>query len=593
MAAKRAAKRRPSGEQHFDGIGVAAGIAIGPAHVVEPGAIEVPKHTIKAKDIKAERARFADAVASAGKQIEKLRGKAMSLPGSAAEELCYLLDAHALMLADSRLVRGVDKCIAKKKINAEAAVAEELNQISDAFAKMEDDYLAARVQDIRDVGGRLLRALMAVPYQAFSDLEEGTVIIAEELTPADTALMDPERVGGFATALGGVQGHTAIMARSLGLPAITGIAGLTHKLRQGDVVVVDGGAGRVVVNPTASTLVHYRARQADIVQRQRRLARLKNLPATTRDNVTITLHANVELPSEIAGALKSGAEGIGLVRTEFMFMNREQEPGEDEQYAALREIIEPMEGRQVTLRTLDAGSDKLAFSLFDHIAPSTNPALGLRAIRLSLKLRPLLENQLAAMLRAGAHGPIRILLPMISSTAEVRQVREVMDKVVRRLRRKRIKIADPLPPIGAMIEVPAAALAADSLSRVCDFFSIGTNDLTMYTLAIDRGDDQVASLYNPLHPAVLRVIQFATESALRARIPVNICGEIAGDPRYSALLLGLGIRHLSMSSTGLPLVKQRIRSLSLDDATRRVRTIMEQSDSGVIGALLDDFNAVV
>ena len=593
MAAKRAAKRRPSGEQHFDGIGVAAGIAIGPAHVVEPGAIEVPKHTIKAKDIKAERARFADAVASAGKQIEKLRGKAMSLPGSAAEELCYLLDAHALMLADSRLVRGVDKCIAKKKINAEAAVAEELNQISDAFAKMEDDYLAARVQDVRDVCGRLLRALMAVPYQAFSDLEEGTVIIAEELTPADTALMDPARVGGFATALGGVQGHTAIMARSLGLPAITGIAGLTHKLRQGDVVVVDGGAGRVVVNPTASTLVHYRARQADIVQRQRRLARLKSLPATTRDNVTITLHANVELPSEIAGALKSGAEGIGLVRTEFMFMNREQEPGEDEQYAALREIIEPMEGRPVTLRTLDAGSDKLAFCLSDHIAPSTNPALGLRAIRLSLKLRPLLENQLAAMLRAGAHGPIRILLPMISSTAEVRQVREVMDKVVRRLRRKRIKIADPLPPIGAMIEVPAAALAADSLSRVCDFFSIGTNDLTMYTLAIDRGDDQVASLYNPLHPAVLRVIQFATESALRARIPVNICGEIAGDPRYSALLLGLGIRHLSMSSTGLPLVKQRIRSLSLDDATRRVRTIMEQSDSGVIGALLDDFNAVV
>ena len=252
-----------------------------------------------------------------------------------------------------------------------------------------------------------------------------------------------------------------------------------------------------------------------------------------------------------------------------------------------------MEGRPVTLRTLDAGSDKLAFSLAEHIAPSVNPALGLRAIRLSLKLRPLLEAQLGAMLRAGAHGSIRILLPMIGSAAEVRKVREVMDKVVRRLRRKRIKIADPLPPIGAMIEVPAAALAADSLSRVCDFFSIGTNDLTMYTLAIDRGDEQVASLYNPLHPAVLRVMQMATESALRARIPVNICGEIAGDPRYSALLLGLGIRHLSMSSMGLPLVKQRIRALSLDEATRRVRTMMEQSDSGVIGALLDDFNAVV
>ena len=355
MAAKRAAKKRPSGEQHFDGIGVAAGIAIGPAHVIAPGSIEVPIHVIAAKHIKAERARFADAVAQAGKQIEKLRTKAMTLPGSAAEELCYLLDAHALMLADSRLVRGVDKRIADKRINAEAAVAEELTQISAAFAEMEDDYLSARLQDVRDVGGRLLRALMAVPYQAFSDLEEGTVIIAEELTPADTALMDPERVGGFATVLGGPQGHTAIMARSLGLPATLGIADLIHKVHQGDMVVVDGGAGRVVVNPTASTLAHYRARQADIVQRQRQLTRLKSLPATTHDGVTITLHANIELPGEVAFALKSGAEGIGLVRTEFMFMNREQAPSEDEQYAALREIIEPMEGRPVTLRTLEIG----------------------------------------------------------------------------------------------------------------------------------------------------------------------------------------------------------------------------------------------
>ena len=246
----------------------------------------------------------------------------------------------------------------------------------------------------------------------------------------------------------------------------------------------------------------------------------------------------------------------------------------------------------MTLRTLDAGSDKIAFSLADHITESANPALGLRAIRLSLKVRPLLEAQLAAMLRAGAHGPVRILLPMIGSISEVRKVREALGKVVRRLARRRVKIADPLPPIGAMIEVPAAALAADSLARVCDFFSIGTNDLTMYTLAVDRGDDQVASLYDPLHPAVLRVMQFATEAALRARIPVNVCGELAGDPRYSALLLGLGIRELSMSAVGLPLVKQRIRSLSLDEATRRVRTMMEQSDSGVIGALLDDFNAV-
>ena len=592
MAAKPAAKGERAGEYNFDGIGVAAGIAIGPAHVIEPGAFEVPKHAVEAGAVEAERERFADAVAVAGKQIEKLRIKASTLPGSAAEELGYLLDAHALMLTDSRLVRGVDQRIANDAINAEAAVAEELAQITHAFAAMEDDYLSARVQDVRDVGGRLLRALMEVPFQAFSDLAEGTVIIAEELTPADTALMDPDRVAGFATVLGGPQGHTAIMARSLGLPAVIGIASLVHKVRQDDMVVVDGGAGRVVVNPTAASLAHYQARQADLQRRQRQLSRLKELPAVTRDNVEIALHANLELPGEVEGALNAGAEGIGLLRTEFMYMNREQAPSEDEQYEGLREIVEAMAGRPVTLRTLDAGSDKIAFSLADHITESANPALGLRAIRLSLKVRPLLEAQLAAMLRAGAHGPVRILLPMIGSTAEVRKVREVLDKVVRRLGRRRVKIADPLPPIGVMIEVPAAALAADSLARVCDFFSIGTNDLTMYTLAIDRGDDQVASLYDPLHPAVLRVMQFATEAALRARIPVNVCGELAGDPRYSALLLGLGIRELSMSAVGLPLVKQRIRSLSLDEATRRVRTMMEQSDSGVIATLLDDFNAV-
>ena len=592
MAAKPVAKGQGAGEQYFDGIGVAAGIAVGPAHVIEPGAFEVPKHAIEADAVEAERERFADAVAHAGKQIEKLRVKAQTLPGSAAEELGYLLDAHALMLTDSRLVRGVDQRIAKDAINAESAVAEELTQITQAFAEMEDEYLSARVQDVRDVGGRLLRALMKVPFQAFSDLAEGTVIIAEELTPADTALMNPDRVAGFATVLGGPQGHTAIMARSLGLPAVIGIASLIHKVRQGDMVVVDGIAGRVVVNPTAATLAQYQARQAELQRRQRQLSRLKELPAVTRDNVEIALHANLELPGEVEGALNAGAEGIGLLRTEFMYMNREQAPSEDEQYEALRTIVEAMGGRAVTLRTLDAGSDKIAFSLADHITASANPALGLRAIRLSLKVRPLLEAQLAAMLRAGAHGPVRILLPMIGSTAEVRKVREALDKVVRRLRRRRVKIADPLPPLGAMIEVPAAALAADSLARVCDFFSIGTNDLTMYTLAIDRGDDQVASLYDPLHPAVLRVMQFATEAALRARIPVNVCGELAGDPRYSALLLGLGIRELSMSAVGLPLVKQRIRRLSLDEATRRVRTMMEQSDSGVIAALLDDFNAV-
>ena len=592
MSTNVAHRGEEADEPVLEGQGVAAGIAIGPAHVVAPGIAEVPKRQITSGAIPAERKRFAAAVARSRKQVAKLRAKAAELPGSAAEELGYLLEAHAQMLDGSRLVRGVDQRISGEAINAEAAVAEELTEIAQAFAAMKDDYLAARIQDIRDVGGRLLRSLMKVPHQAFSDLAEGTVIIAEELTPADTALMQPGRIAGFATALGGAQGHTAIMARSLGLPAVIGVPGLLGKVRTGDMVVIDGGAGHVVLNPKAETLAHYQRRRAELKRRQRQLARLKNLPAVTRDGHKIGLQANVELPGEIQGALDAGAEGIGLLRTEFMYMNRDDSPREDEQYHALRDLIEGMGGRPVTIRTLDAGSDKLAYSVAGHIPHSVNPALGLRAIRLSLKVLSLLENQLAAMLRAGAHGPIRILLPMIGTVAEVRKVRTVLDRVVRRLHRRRDRIADPLPPLGAMIEIPGAALSADSLARVCDFFSIGTNDLTMYTLAIDRGDEQVAPLYDPLHPAVLRLIQFSTEAALRARIPVSVCGEVAGDPRYTALLLGLGIRELSMSATGLPLVKQRIRGLNLDEATRRAQAIMDQSDRGVIAALLDDFNAL-
>jgi phosphotransferase system enzyme I (PtsI) len=586
-------KRRSKGAEHgFDGLGVAAGVAIGPAHVVEPGIVDVPKYSLAKSQVAGERERFTAAVKRADAQIEKLRVKAAALPPSAAEELGYLLDAHAQMLAGSRLVRGVERRIKESRINAEAAVAEELTGITHAFAAMDDAYLAARVQDVRDVATRLLRCLMAVPYQAFSDLPEGSVIIAEEITPADTALMDPKRVAGFATALGGVQGHTAIMARSLGLPAVIGVRDLVPAVRSGDIVVIDGDAGRVVVNPTPKSLARYETRQAENARRLRQIARLRNLPAVTRDRVTVTLKANLELPGEIDSALNAGAEGIGLLRTEFMYMNRDEPPSEDEQYASLREIVEGMEGRPVTMRTLDVGSDKLAYSVAEHIPPSVNPALGLRAIRLSLKVRPLLDNQLGAMLRAGAHGPVQILLPMIGSPAEVRKVREAIKRVVRRLQRHRVKLPDPLPPLGAMIEVPGAALAADGLARVCDFFSIGTNDLTMYTLAIDRGDEQVASLYDPLHPAVLRLIQFSAEAALRARIPVNVCGEMAGDPRYTPLLLGLGLRELSMSATSLPFVKQRIRSLNSEEATRRAFSIMDQSDSGMIAALLDDFNAV-
>ncbi len=582
----------PGSEEVFEGLGVAPGIAIGTAHFIESGVAQVPEYRLAAGEVAAEQARFAAAVAQAQKQVRKLKTKSQNLPAAVAEEVDFLLDAHLQMLTGSRVVRGVERRITEDRLNAEAAVQSEIAEVAQKFAALDDPYLAARADDIREVGNRLIRNLTKTPFEAFSHLPEGSILVAEELTPADTALMDPRRVAGFATMLGGAESHTAIMARSLGLPAVLGVAGLIGAVKTGDAIVIDGGNGRVVVNPSASRLVELRRRQAEILREQRQLARLRRLPALTRDGTLVTLNANLELPRELDMALAVGAEGIGLLRTEFLYMNRTDLPDEEEQYKALAGLIAGMGDRPITVRTLDIGGDKLAVSLDSHIGPSANPALGLRAIRLSLKVRSLLETQLAAILRAGAHGQLRILLPMISTTSEVRQVREIMAGVVRRLRRRRIKIADPLPPLGVMIEVPGAALSADALAQVSDFFAIGTNDLTMYTLAIDRGEEQVAHLYNPLHPAVLRLIQFATEAAMRAKIPVSVCGEIAGDPRYAPLLLGLGIRELSMGAIALPRVKQRIRNLDIASAMRCARIIMETADSGRITAMLDDFNAL-
>lgn len=585
-------KKPAQQELTFDGVGISPGIAIGPAHLVESGALSVPEYQIAHKDLKAERHRFEAALERSRAQIEKLRGKTRNLPAAVGEELGYLLDAYQQMLASSRLIRGVENRIEKDRRNAEAAVQAEISEIARGFASLQDSYMAARAQDIREVGGRIIRNLTETPFQAFKVLPEGSVVIANEITPADTALMEPGIVAGFAADMGGAEGHTAIMARSIELPAVLGVPELTAKVRSGDMVIVDGLAGRVVINPTSRTLRFYRDRLSRLERERRSLDRLRELPAVTRDGARIELHANLELPREIDLAMASGAEGIGLLRTEFMFMNRETPPGEDEQYEALRNLVDAMAGRPVTVRTLDIGGEKLAYSLGEHIADSVNPALGLRAIRFSLRQTKLLETQIAAILRAGAHGPVRVLLPMISAVREVIQVRAVVDRVYRRLKRRGVAIADRIPPIGVMIEVPGAALAADALAACSDYFAIGTNDLTMYTLAIDRADEQVAHLYDPLHPAVLRLIQFTAQAALRARIPVSVCGEMAGDPRFTALLLGLGVHELSMAAANVPRVKQRVRGMDLTAATRRAEMIMDQADSGRIAMLIDDFNAL-
>jgi phosphoenolpyruvate-protein phosphotransferase (PTS system enzyme I) len=580
-------------EKRLSGIGVSPGIAIGPAYVGERGELPVSESRIAEAAVEGERARFSEAIAKSAQQLRKLKSRATALPGSAADEIGYVLDAHLAMLANSRLVRGVHQRVARQRVNAERAIEIEIEEIAKAFAAMPDPYLAARIDDIRVVGSRLIRNLLKKPYVAYSGLSGGAIVLAEEVTPGDAALMDPRRIGGFATEFGGPEGHTAIMARALGLPAVLGIPNLLEQARPGAEIVVDGSAGTVIIDPAPETVEDYRGRHEVFARERRQFGRLRRLQAITRDGIEIRLEANLELPVELELAVAAGAMGLGLVRTEFLYMNREDLPGEDEQYEFFASLVRGMEGRPVTLRTLDVGGDKLPAALAHYAASdSANPALGLRAIRLSLKERRLLDIQLAAMLRAANHGPVRILLPMISTIGELRRTREALEQVSRRLRRRGVKLPESLPPLGAMIEVPGAALAADALAAEADFFAVGTNDLTQYTLAVDRSDEQVAYLYNPLHPAVLRLIQFTVEAATRRRIPVGVCGEIAGDPRYAALLLGLGLRELSMAAQSIPRVKQRIRSLDMVAATRRARAIMDQADPERIATLLDDFNAM-
>jgi phosphotransferase system enzyme I (PtsI) len=583
-------KAKPGTEHVFEGLPVGAGVAIGIVHRHDSHAVvQVREHKIPATKVRSEQHRVLEAAHEATGRIEQLQTQARRMSGAAGEELGYILEAYTQMLSGSRLVRGVQKRIAEERINAEAAVMKEIGLMAEAFAAMEDQYLAARMADIREVGRRLVESLGGKHVETGLDnLPANAVIVADELSPADTALLDPAKTAGLVTMLGGVESHTAIVARSLGLPAVVAARDILTGIESGATIIVDGSSGLVIVDPTPATLTRYRRKRAGYVRSQQSLKKLKTVSAITRDGFRIHLHANIEHPSDVDGALAAGAEGVGLFRSEFMFMNRPDMPSEEEQFAELSKTVKKMGGRCVTIRTLDVGADKLGDGL--GMKPGPNPALGLRAIRFALSRPKIMLVQLSAILRASAFGPVRILLPMVCTVEEVRQVRRMLNRVAAQLKRRGVKIADPLPPLGVMIEIPGAALAADALAAEAEFFAIGTNDLTQYTLAIDRSDEQVAYLYNPLHPAVLRLIQFSAEAALAARIPVSVCGEMAGDERMTPILLGFGITELSMASTALPRVKKRILDLTLSAISGTVRRITSESDPGRVKAVVEELN---
>ena len=585
----------------FQGIAVSAGVAIGQVFgTTEPEAV-VTRQKIQASDIGAECARLEAAIVQSRKQLAKLRAKLAVLPEESQSEIAPLIEAYVRMLGPSRLVRGVRTRIEETLLSAEAAVMTEAQAISDAIMAQvrpglsPEDIAGLRRQadEIGEIGRRLVRNLTHSPFRSFAALPQGAILVAESLRPADAALLDPSRLAGVVTEEGGADGHTAVMLRALGVPAVLGVAGLANTMNPGDVAIVDGLAGTVTLNPEPQTLAAARRAVTGFARERQRYARLRRLPAVTRDGETVDLQANLELPVELPLIVQSGAVGIGLLRTEFLFMNRETIPDEATQTESYQAIVEAMNGDPVTIRILDWGGEKEIEALtLAGVVPEiahTNPALGLRGIRLLLRQPELLETQFAAILRASAAGLVRVLLPMVTTVGEVRQAREVYERVARRLRRRGERIPEKLPPLGIMIETPGAALSADALALESDFFAIGTNDLTAYTLAVDRAESDAAELYDPMHPAVLRLVQFTTEAALRMRMPVSICGELAAAPKLTPLLLGLGVRSLSMNASAVPKVKQAIRSVEIGACIRFARRVMEQSDPEQIRAMVDAF----
>lgn len=578
------------GEVVFSGIGVSYGIASGPAYLVQLEKPKAPQRKIDAETAPAEQKRFENAVARVRQELIDLKEKSLSLPDTAAEEVTLLLDAHLAMISGSRLVRGTLKRIADQGVNAEWALDMAMRELAEQFRALKDNYIATRIDDVEAVGNRLMRALLDLPYISLDSVPPGGIVLAREISPADTALLDPRRFAGLATVHGGAAGHTAVMARSLGLAAVLGIdPAMLESGVNGHTAIVDGIEGKLILNPTPATLEIYAAKRTQLQRDREALEALAAEAAVTKDGTQVTLRANLEIPREADAIKASGAEGIGLYRTEFLFMNRSTLPSEDEQFEAMADIVRQMNGQPVTFRTLDIGGDKLAKSVGEYLADAANPALGLRAIRLQLKEPHLLKTQFRAILRAAALGPVRILLPMVTTAEEVEQARRILKACYKELQAEKATIPPKTPPLGTMIEIPAAALSADGLAAVSDFFALGTNDLTQYTVAIDRGNDQVAALYNPLNPAVLRLMEFAIEAAKRMGIPISICGEMGADPKYTALLLGLGIREFSIGYASLPRVKERIRAISLEQAEEHARHVMSQYEPAKIIAIVAQF----
>ncbi len=567
------------------GAGVSEGIAIGHAHLTSHAALEVAHHILPRNKINNEISRLSVAFTTVREELETLHASVISGPASA--EFGAFLDLHRMILEDPTLSSAAKTYISQNQCNAEWAITQQRDVLLAQFEEIEDAYLRERKTDVIQVVERVLKALLGHPGYIPPPKRTGdSILVAHDLSPADVIQYEQHRFTAFLTDLGGSTSHTAIVARSLNIPSIVALHNARQLIHDNDLLIVDGNQGVVIVNPDKHVFSEYRLRQNQLELEKRKLKRIRTKVATTLDGTTVELHANIELPQDIKQVKENGATGIGLFRSEFLFLNRENLPDEDEQFEAYLTVVHKMHGLPVTIRTFDLGADK---NLDSDKRVAANPALGLRAIRLSLAEPKMFHTQLRAILRASHYGPVRILVPMLSSTSEISQTLRQIERAKESLVDQRIPF-DANIQVGGMIEIPAAALCLDIFMHKLDFLSIGTNDLIQYTLAIDRTDDTVAHLYDPLHPAVLRLVAHIIRTANHTQIPVVVCGEMAGDTLFTRLLLGFGLRQFSMFPTQLLTVKRQVLRSHLPDIIHYAQKILISDHPENIQTLLTKLN---
>jgi len=574
------------------GLGVSGGIAIGRALLMSHATLEVSHLTVAPRMVDKEIARFDAAVKVVKDELESMKETTEHAPA----ELAAFIDIHTMFLEDPELIDKPREIIRERRCNAEWALVQQMEQLVHQFEQFDDAYLRERKFDVVQVVERVIKELLGHPSRAVMKAgkglkEETLIVVAHDLSPADVISFKEHRFASFITDVGGATSHTAILARSMAIPSVVGMENARSLIRDGELLIVDGQRGVVIVNPDPRVLEEYELRKNQIELEESKLKRLKTAKSQTIDGIEVQLFANIELPGDVPEALELGAEGVGLFRTEFLFLDRGDMPDEQEQYEAYKKVVKGMAGRPVTIRTFDLGNDKDLrpdASFGDRV--KTNPALGRRAIRLSLAEPQMFQTQLRAILRASKYGPIKLLIPMLAHAHEIDQTLAALEQAKSSLRGEKITFDEKIE-VGGMIEIPAAALAIGLFLRRLNFLSIGTNDLIQYTLAIDRSDEQVSSLYDPLHPAVLMLLAHTLSSAEKVGIPVSVCGEMAGDPKLTRLLLGMGLRIFSMHPSQVLKVKNRVLKADVNELTPNVRRMLRLEEPGKLREALEKLNS--